>query len=81
MTDAMWALIGVGVGTLGSGIISYFLQSGQFKHSKEMFLLQNKSAETVKNILNDMLNHRSYTDRSFSSLKNPIGGYSDDISL
>jgi nitrogen fixation-related uncharacterized protein len=78
VSEAAWALVGVVIGTLGTGFFNWLLQSKQFEHNKEMFLLQNKSAETVKALLIDMLNHRSYTDRSFTALKAPIGGYSDD---
>lgn len=78
MTDAMWALAGVVVGAVATGFFNWLNQSKQFAHDKEMFLLQNKSAEMVKGILTEMLNHRSYTDRSFVSLKKAVGGYSDD---
>ena len=78
MSEAGWALVGVVVGGVLSGIINYFLQRGQFRHNREMFLLQNKSEEVVKSILTEMLNHKSYTDRSFEALKKPIGGFSDD---
>lgn len=78
MSDAMWALVGVLIGTCSTGLINWLLQGKQFKHNKEMFILQNKSSETVKTLLFEMLNHRSYTDRSFSALKSPVGGYSDD---
>ena len=78
MNEAIWALVGVVIGTLGMGFINWLLQYKQFKHNKEMLSLQNKSAETVKTLLTDMLNHRTYTDRSFDALKAPIGGYSDD---
>lgn len=78
MSEVAWALVGVIIGTLGTGFFSLLLQSKQFAHNKEMFLLQNQSAETVKALLVDMLNHRSYTDRSFTALTAPIGGYSDD---
>ena len=78
MTDAAWALAGVVVGSLGTGFFNLLLQRKQFSHNKEMFLLQNKGAETIKNFLAEMLSHRSYTDRSFPALKAPIGGYSDD---
>lgn len=78
MTNAAWTLFGVIVGSLGTGLFNLLLQRNQFNHNKEMFLLQNKGTEIVKNVLTEMLNHRSYTDRSFSALKAPIGGYSDD---
>ena len=78
MGTALWTLIGVIIGGLLTGIINYLLQKSQFKHNKEMFRLQNRSKEMVKDILNDMLNHRTHTDRSFGALKKRIGGYSDD---
>lgn len=77
MPEALWALLGVVVGTVGTGYFNYLLQRRQFEHNKEMFSLQNKGTEAVKSILTEMLNHRSYTDRSFEALKRPIGGYSD----
>jgi len=78
MTAPLWALIGVVTGGLLTGLINYLLQTKRFAHEKDMFLLQNQSKEMVKNILAEMLNHRSYTDRNFAALKKPIGGYSDD---
>ncbi|MFL0811614.1 MAG: hypothetical protein K6L76_14435 [Agarilytica sp.] len=78
MGEGEWALIGVLVGSALTGLFSYALQDRQFKHNKEMFLLNNKSKEAVKNILEEMLNHRTHTDRSFEALKKPIGGYSDE---
>ncbi len=78
MTDAAWVLAGVVVGSFGTGLFNLLLQRKQFNHNKEMFLLQNKGIETIKNFLTEMLSHSSYTDRSFSALKAPIGDYSDD---
>jgi hypothetical protein len=78
MTEGYWAIIGVIVGGILTGVINFLLQKSQFKHNKEMFLLQNRSREMVKEILTDTLNHRTFTDRSFDTLKKRIGGYSDD---
>ena len=78
MTEAGWALLGVVVGILGTGLVNWLMQSRQFAHEKQMFQLQNLSAEMVKAVLQEMLNHKSYTDRSFLALKERIGGYSDD---
>ena len=77
MSEGTWALIGVLVGTIGTGFFNYLLQKRQFDHNKEMFSLQNKGLENVKSILTEMLNHRRFTDRSFEALKRPIGGYGD----
>ena len=78
MTEALWALSGVIIGSVITGFINYCLQKSQFKHNKEMFFLQNKSEEEVKEILKDMLNHRVNIDRSFNALKRRIGGFSDE---
>lgn len=78
MSEAGWAIAGVITGTIGTGLLNYILQSRQFDHNKEMFLLQNKSAEMIKDLLSNMLNHREHIDRSFKALKHPVGGYSDD---
>ena len=78
MSEAEWALAGVVVGAVATGFFNWLLQSKQFSHDKEMFLLQNRSAEMVKAILTEMLNHRSHIDRSFAALKNAVGGYSED---
>ncbi|MCC5908359.1 MAG: hypothetical protein JJU13_19235 [Balneolaceae bacterium] len=78
LTDAHWVVIGVIIGSVLTGVINYVLQKSQFKHNKEMFRLQNRSKEMVKEILIDMLNHRTHTDRSFVALKKRIGGFSDD---
>src|SRR3546814_8819906 len=78
MTEAGWALLGVVVGIVGTGLINWLMQSRQFAHEKQMFQLQNLSAAMVKTVLQEMLNHKSYTDRSFLALKERIGGYSDD---
>jgi hypothetical protein len=78
MTEAAWALVGVIVGGTVTGVFNFLHQSRQFTHNRDMYLLEHRSAEMVKALLTDMLNHRSYTDRSFEALKAPIGGYTDD---
>ena len=78
MADAMWALIGVVVGAGLTGVVTWIQQSRQFAHDTEMFTLKNKSADMVKAILAEMLNHRRYVERSFDALKKSVGGYSDE---
>lgn len=78
MADAMWALIGVAVGAGITGLVNWIQQSRQFAHDREMFTLKSKSADMVKAILAEMLNHRRYVERSFEALKKSVGGYSDE---
>jgi hypothetical protein len=78
MADAMWALIGVVVGAGITGVVNWIQQSRQFAHDREMFTLKSKSADMVKAILVEMLNHRRYVERSFEALKKSVSGYSDE---
>ena len=78
MADAMWALIGVAVGAGITGVVNWIQQSRQFAHDREMFTLKNTSADMVKAILVEMLNHRRYVERSFDALKKSVSGYSDE---
>jgi hypothetical protein len=78
ISPAIWALLGVIVGGFITGLFNLILQCRQFKHNKELFLLQNKSQEQAKEILDEMLNNKKYVDRSFLALKGKIGGFSDD---
>lgn len=78
LSSPMWALLGVLIGGLLTGVINYILQRSQFRHNKEMYYLQNQSREQVKEIIVELLNHRTYTDRSFETIRKRIGGYSED---
>jgi hypothetical protein len=43
-----------------------------------MHAINNQGKEAVKSILLEMLNHKSYTDRSFEALRERVGGVTDD---
>lgn len=78
MGNALWALVGVAVGAGMTGLVVWLQQSRQFAHDKEMFTLKMQSAELVKAVLAEMLNHRRYVERSFDTLKKSVAGYSDE---
>ena len=78
MTEGAWALLGVAVGAIATGIVNLLQQARQFSHEKEMYYLRNKGIEMVKEILGDMLNHRTHIERSFTALKKRVGGYTDN---
>ncbi|WP_371396047.1 hypothetical protein [Fretibacter rubidus] len=78
MSAPLWALLGVVIGGLISGVMNYALQTKRFKHDINMFKLKNQSAEVVKSLLTEMLSHSSFTDRSFDALRRPIVGYDDN---
>lgn len=78
MSEGLWALSGVALGGAISGVLAWLLQRRQFSHELAMFRLANQSRETVKAVLIEMLNHKSYTDRSFFALRERVGGFDDD---
>lgn len=78
MNEAGWALLGAVVGALLSAGAGWFMQSRQFMHEEKMRAIANQGKEAIKAILLEMLNHKSYTDRSFSALRERVGGYTDD---
>lgn len=78
MTEAAWALSGALLGALISGGVGLILQTRQFKHEERMYQIANLGKEAIKSILLEMLNHKSYTDRSFSALRERVGGVTDD---
>lgn len=78
MTEAAWALAGALLGALISGGVGLILQARQFKHDERMYQIANLSKEAIKSILLEMLNHKNYTDRSFSALRERVGGITDD---
>lgn len=78
MNEAIWALLGVVVGGLLSAGAAWLMQSRQFKHDEKMHAINNQGKEAIKSILLEMLNHKSYTDRSFSALRERVGGITDD---
>jgi len=78
MGEGWWALGGVVVGALASGVINLMLQKRQFSHEKEMHVLRNQASENVKSLLTEMLGHKSHTDRSFEAIRKKVGGYTDD---
>jgi hypothetical protein len=73
----LWALLGVIIGGLITGLVNYSLQKSQFKHNKEMFFLQNQGKEVVKELLEEWLNHKTFVGRTFKTLRKRIGGYTD----
>ena len=71
-------MIGIVVGIVFKGLFDIIKLKMSHDHEKENYRSQNLAKENIKEILLDMLNHRKYTDRTFDTLKNRIGGYSDD---
>jgi len=78
MIEAAWAIVGTVVGAILSVAAARLIQSKQFKHEERMYVLANQAKESLKGILLEMLNHKSYTDRTFAALRERVGGLTDD---
>jgi len=65
-------------GTLFGGLISYLLNRQQFKHQLRLSQEKDKTDFMAESTAKHFLSHKAYTDRSFETLKNHMGGFEDD---
>lgn len=66
------------LGTLFGGLISYFLQRQRFSQELRIMQEAHKVEFMAESTVKHFLNHKSFTDRSFETLKKNIGGFEDD---
>ena len=74
MKTALFTLLGTIIG----GAISYFLQHQKYKHELKVLREEHKTEFMAETTAKHFLNHKSFTDRSFETLKNNLGGFKDD---
>ena len=74
METAIFTLLGTVVG----GLISYFLQRQRFAQELKLRQEEYKTYYMAESTARHFLNHKSFTDRSFDTLKNHLGGFDDD---
>ncbi|MDX8395177.1 MAG: hypothetical protein R8K22_02045 [Mariprofundaceae bacterium] len=72
--SALFALGGVFIG----GLISYILQRQNNAHELVLMREQNKTEFMAENTAKHYLNHKGYTDRSFETLQQHLGGFEDN---
>ncbi|MCH9660267.1 MAG: hypothetical protein K0U54_05075 [Bacteroidetes bacterium] len=65
-------------GTLVGGFISYLLQHQRYKQELKILREEHKTEFIAETTAKHFLNHKSYTDRSFETLKKHLGGFEDD---
>ena len=66
------------ISALVGGLISFALQFIKFKHELTKLELSHKTDFMAETTAVHFLNHKSYTDRSFETLKQHLGGFDDD---
>jgi len=60
------------------GFISYLLQRKKFSDDLKLTREELKTEFMAETTVRHFLNHKSYTDRSFETLKIYLGGFEDD---
>ena len=78
MDKEIWGIIGIVIGFLGKGLFDLIVSRRTHEHQEKMYRLDNQAKENAKEILSAMLNHRKFTSRNFDTLKQRIGGFTDD---
>jgi hypothetical protein len=66
------------LGTLVGGGITYFLNRQAHAHQLAALREQFRTEYMAETTARHFLSHKSYTDRSFETLSNNLGGFSDD---
>jgi glutamate mutase epsilon subunit len=67
-----------GISALVGGLISFILQFIKFRHELKKMQEAHKTDFMAETTVIHFLSHKSYTDRSFETLKQYLGGFKDD---
>jgi hypothetical protein len=78
MDASLWSSLSALLGAMVGGGISYLLNrqqlANQLRVQQEMHKVEYMAEETARHFLS----HRSFTDRSFETLRQHLGGFGDD---
>ncbi|MFD0861780.1 hypothetical protein ACFQ1M_06145 [Sungkyunkwania multivorans] len=78
MDDSIISALSALLGAIIGGLLSYFLQRQRFKQELSLMRQENKTEFMAEDTAKHFLSHKSFTDRSFETLKNHLGGFEDD---
>jgi hypothetical protein len=78
MEPAIWSSLSALLGALVGGGISYLLNRQQFRNQLRILQEQHKVEFMAEETVRHFLSHKSFTDRSFETLRNALGGFGDD---
>ena len=74
METAIFSLIGTIIG----GLITFVLQQQRYRQDLKIKREEHKTEFMAESTAKHFLSHKSYTDRSFETLKKHLGGFDDD---
>lgn len=78
MEAALWSTLSALLGALVGGGLSYMLNRQQFRNQLRILQEQHKVEFIAEETARHFLSHKSFTDRSFDTLRNHLGGFGDD---
>src|SRR5688500_2672163 len=78
MDAALWSTFSALLGALVGGGISFLLNRQQFRNQLRVLQEQHKVEYMAEETARHFLQHKSFTDRSFDTLRNHLGGFADD---
>ena len=78
MDAALWSTFSTLLGALVGGGISIFLSRLQFRNQLRILQEQHKVEFMAEETARHFLSHKSFTDRSFDTLRKHLGGFADD---
>lgn len=78
MEAALWSTLSALLGAVVGGGISYALNRQQFRNQLRILQEQHKVEFMAEETARHFLGHKSFTDRSFETLRSHLGGFTDD---
>ena len=78
MEPALWSSLSALLGAVVGGGISFLLNRQQLANQLRMLQEQHKVEFMAETTARHFLSHKSFTDRSFETLRNHLGGFGDD---
>jgi carbamate kinase len=78
MDVSIWPTISALLGAAVGGAISYLLNRQQFANQLRLLQAQHKTEFMAEDTARHFLSHKSFTDRSFETLRKSLGGFDDD---
>jgi carbamate kinase len=78
MDATLWSTFSALLGALVGGGISYLLNRQQFANQLQLAREQHRTEFMAEETARVFLSHKSFTDRSFDTLRKHLGGFEDN---
>jgi hypothetical protein len=78
MESSLWSSFSALFGAMVGGGISYLLNRQQFANQLRLSQEQHRTEYMAEETARAFLSHKSFTDRSFETLRRHLGGFEED---